>query len=96
MTGGFLWVPSRKASEISVIFRSIKIRNYYEICSVKIAFPQGRCDNNQPEVVVSHERKQIPPGRDETECPATAGREPNRKLAFDLFEFTQDIVANAK
>lgn len=34
-----------------------------------------------PEVPISELRQQIPIGRDETECPANAGREPNRKLA---------------
>lgn len=35
--------------------------------------------------VVSHERKQIPKWRDETECPLKGGRVPNRKMAIFLF-----------
>ena len=30
-------------------------------------------------------KKKLPKGRDETECPAKAGREPNRKMASPAY-----------
>jgi hypothetical protein len=42
---------------------------------------QGLYPNPPQEEGIIHLRQQIPPGRDETECPVMAGSEPKRKMA---------------
>jgi len=57
----------------------VSVTDYVVLCQLNTQ--KGGEITTSRKSVVSHERKQIPKGRDETECPSKGGREPNRKLA---------------
>ena len=58
----------------------------------------GRWTTTSRKSVVSHERKQIPHGRDETECPGIARYvfAISEKMAFFILGSTLEIVAGEK
>jgi hypothetical protein len=43
-----------------------------------------------PKSVVNHDRKQIPPGKDETACPLKGGREPTEKGKYEMFNLQNE------